>query len=341
MMLLVVGLVISIYTSVVGAQMVRPPAFMGGVPGLAQMRAGQMQRHQLRTLLYREALDELRQNPRAADLPVCDVGKNLYRVSSGDAVCLYPLDVDVEETAEVEDREAPRKLALLIGNSLYPRPIPELDTPVADIEAIGNILRNRFGFKVTMVKDGTKRKIIDSFNKMAREVRAQDSIVLLYAGHGYLLDKTGQGYWIPVDASVTSAEGWISNSDISHLLSAIRSRQLLLVSDSCFSGTLAEKYQMHRVSGLTADEIMKKKRSVMVLASGGDEPVSDQGREGHSIFAWHLIQSLKMMDGITSGSDVWRTIYQQVRKEYPQEPQYGAVLSAGHSRGGEYFFTAQ
>ena len=98
---------------------------------------------------------------------------------------------------------------------------------------------------------------------------------------------------------------------------------------------------MHRVSGLTADEIMKKKRSVMVLASGGDEPVSDQGREGHSIFAWHLIQSLKMMDGITSGSDVWRTIYQQVRKEYPQEPQYGAVLSAGHSRGGEYFFTAQ
>jgi hypothetical protein len=52
------------------AQM-RPPPFMGGVPGLNQMRALDMQRHQARTLLYREALEELRRNPAAADVPEC------------------------------------------------------------------------------------------------------------------------------------------------------------------------------------------------------------------------------------------------------------------------------
>ena len=50
---------------------VRPPPFAGGIPGVSQMRAIEMQRHQVRTLLYREALEELRKNPRAADVPEC------------------------------------------------------------------------------------------------------------------------------------------------------------------------------------------------------------------------------------------------------------------------------
>jgi hypothetical protein len=43
--------------------------FMGGPPGFAQFQAMTMQRHQARTLLYREALEELRKNPAAADVP--------------------------------------------------------------------------------------------------------------------------------------------------------------------------------------------------------------------------------------------------------------------------------
>ena len=39
----------------------------------------------------------------------------------------------------------------------------------------------------------------------------------------------------------------------------------------------------------TADDILMK-RSVVVLSSGGDEPVSDEGKDGHSIFAWNLAE---------------------------------------------------
>ena len=64
------------------AQVFRPPPFISGVPGKAQMQAVEMQRHQARTLLYREAIEELRRNPAIVDIREC--------VDGGDdqSVCL-------------------------------------------------------------------------------------------------------------------------------------------------------------------------------------------------------------------------------------------------------------
>ncbi len=80
------------------------------------------------------------------------------------------------------------------------------------------------------------------------------------------------------------------------------------------------------------EEILAK-RSVVAMSSGGDEPVADEGREGHSIFAWFLMQALH-------GVDKWKTslsIFEQVRRDvsevYPQQAHIGAVPSAGHVHG--------
>lgn len=116
--------------------------------------------------------------------------------------------------------------------------------------------------------------------------RSADSVFVYYAGHGYQMDDTGMGYWIPVDGSVKTAAQWISNTDISRLLGAIPARQLMLVSDSCFSGTLAREHNPE-IAAVTPGEVLRK-RSVLVLSSGGEEPVSDEGKDGHSIFAWHF-----------------------------------------------------
>jgi hypothetical protein len=53
------------------AQGVSMPPFMGGVPGANQWQAITQQRHLSRTLLYQEALEELRRNPRAAEIGDC------------------------------------------------------------------------------------------------------------------------------------------------------------------------------------------------------------------------------------------------------------------------------
>jgi len=56
-----------------------------------------------------------------------------------------------------------------------------------------------------------------------------------------LVEKTGRGYWIPAKASADNPAEWISNTDIGRALEAISAKQLLLVSDSCYSGTLTRE----------------------------------------------------------------------------------------------------
>ncbi|MBS1198964.1 MAG: filamentous hemagglutinin family outer membrane protein [Proteobacteria bacterium] len=376
--------------SAMAQMMMRPPAFAGGIPGRASMDAIFMQRHQARTLLYREALEELRKNPQAADLPICGAGisgpclatdKSVQATppTVGASVAKPALPVDTPPVAVVPAKkpavsaptvvpkavpEAPtisaqapekpseetvvkkvapptpkegRRIALLFGNNDYATPIPPLETPIADVSEIAAVLTKRFGFSTQVIKNAGQAKIIEELNRVAATVGPEDSVLLFYAGHGYLMDDIGMGFWIPVDASVKTAKGWISNKDISKLLGAIPAHQLILISDSCFSGTLTKEQKVAE-GALASPETLSQRRSVVVLSSGGDEPVSDEGKDGHSIFAWNLIRELKGMGALTPGVRVWKTVHGEVKKDYPQEPQYGAVVSAGHVAGGDYLF---
>lgn len=351
----------------VHAQMIRPPAFMGGIPGMGQFQAIQMQRHQARTLLYREALEELRKNPAAADVPECPAGQSpkggncLARPEPVAAVVPAPVAALIvppvaaatpvapavstpqpaAQAPVVPVAEAPvrRRFAILVGNNAYAAPIPPLETPIADVSKIADVLRARFGFETRIVPDAGKAKIIEALNDMALEAKPDDSVLLFYAGHGYLMEDIKMGYWIPVDASVKTAQGWISNSDISKLLAAIRARQLILISDSCYSGSLTKEQKVTQGRELKAEEVLKQ-RSVLVFSSGADEPVSDEGKEGHSIFAWNLIKTLQASGSLTPGAQIWNVVSKDVSKEYPQQPQYGAVVSAGHVEGGDFLFQA-
>lgn len=343
------------------AQMIRPPAFMGGIPGASQFQAIQMQRHQARTLLYREALEELRKNPAAADVPECEAGQSpkggrclarpepaatvspptvpVSAPKPGVQAAAVPAPVVAPPPVSVAEAPVRRRFAMLVGNNAYANPIPPLETPIADVSKIADVLRTRFGFETRIVSDAGKAKIIEALNDIAAEAKPDDSVLLMYAGHGYLMEDIKMGYWIPVDASVKTAQGWISNSDISKLLSAIRARQLILISDSCYSGSLTKEQKLTQGKAIKAEEILKQ-RSVMVFSSGADEPVSDEGKDGHSIFAWNLIKTLQSTGSLTPGVQVWSVVSKDVTKEYPQQPQYGAVVSAGHAEGGDFLFPA-
>lgn len=388
-------LTLALITNTAEAQF-RPPAFAGGIPGMAQFQAIQMQRHQARTLLYREALEELRKNPAAADVPECAPGQipqgslclarpdpvpavtvstitpaptllavapqspppSVLAAASTPASAIVssapvkpepsapiaqPVAMETQTTPKPSPAAPPaperRRLAVLFGNNDYAPPIPGLETPIADVEKIASTLRTRFGYDARVIKNASKSQIIEALNGMATKATQEDSVLLFYAGHGYLMEDTNMGFWIPIDGSVKTAANWVSNKDISKLLAAIPARQLILVSDSCFSGSLTREQKVDYKGTLKPEEVLRK-RSVLVFSSGGDEPVSDEGKEGHSIFAWSLIKTLDEATGTTPGQEVWRTVRGKVTKDYPQEPQYGAVLSAGHSEGGEYLFQA-
>ena len=191
----------------------------------------------------------------------------------------------------------------MIGNNDYDDPEklwPSLKTAVADAEAVANILKTDYGFaEITLLKNATRRDIVKAFNNLAKTAQDSDSVLIYYAGHGYLNEDTKEGFWIPVDAEGREDSTFVRNSTIKVKLGVIadKARHVLLVSDSCFSGALLREGNR----GMSLDQKneryyqkVAKKKSVQILAAGGLEFVDDNYKgAGHSPFTYYLLQSLK------------------------------------------------
>lgn len=285
--------------------------------------------HEARTQLFSNAISQLVKNSKAADIPDC--------ATNGSELCIEGTR-SLFLAQETYIPVVKRKIALLIGNNTYRSPIPDLETAVNDVSAIGAQLRDNLGYETKVIENADRKGIVDALNDLIRNTDRDDSVMVMYAGHGYLDEDTQAGYWIPTDADQTSPDKWISNDTIARALANIPAKQVMLVSDSCYSGTLTKEGKITETIGVSRAQTLTR-RSVLALSSGGDEPVSDEGYDNHSIFAWNMIRSLKGMQGETSGQQLHAVIKSAVTKEFPQEPQYGTVVSAGHVEGGEYLFT--
>jgi hypothetical protein len=283
-----------------------------------------------------KAVSILESNPAAADLKPCG-GAQL----AGDCIALRP-PAPVRRTVPaptlVHLPAIERKVALLIGVGDYRGSIPKLNSPLKDIQEIGKLYREQFGYEVRTLPNADKATIIRELNRLILETGANDSVTVFYAGHGQVVEKTGRGYWIPGRASADDPSQWISNQDIGRALENIPARQVLLVSDSCYSGTLTRDAKVQKAEVLADPAAVLARRSVTVLSSGGEEPVADAGKDGHSVFAWHFMQSLKNVQQWSNGVDVYERLASDVKQDFPQEPQYGEAIGSGHQRGGDFLF---
>jgi filamentous hemagglutinin family protein len=232
-----------------------------------------------------------------------------------------------------------RKIAVLIGvdNYLDGR-IPKLANAVSDVRAVSSTLAQSLGYETVVLENPGKATIFRTLNQLAAQVGPNDSVVVYYAGHGERVEKTGLGYWQPADADASRPETWISNADIDRLLRQLPAQQLAMVSDSCYSGSLVSGERI-RGAATTADAAsLLNKRAVAVMTSGGNEPVFDSGLNGHSPFAWNLMQSLQQVGGWKPGSNLFEQVRFAVARKLPQRPQYGASRGGGHEPGADYLF---
>ena len=139
------------------------------------------------------------------------------------------------------------------------------------------------------------------------------------------------------DALVMVDGGVRSGLDIARMIAAIGAKQVMLVSDSCYSGTLAGRERVQVAQASDAGDLLKR-RAAVVMSSGGEEPVADEGRQGHSVFAWHFMQALQGLDQWQIGGSLYERVRAAVLRDFPQTPQYGASRSAGHQGNTDYLF---
>lgn len=240
--------------------------------------------------------------------------------------------------------------ALIIGNNNYAE-YPKLETALNDANAMEKILREKFGFKTTLLTNATRYDMLAALNKLREELTAEDNLLIYYAGHGEVDETSNRGFWLPVDAKQDDPRTWISNVSISDILNTIKSNHVMVVADSCYAGTLSVA-ALPRVDESISDDMqrewiaaMLKARARMVLTSGGVAPVMDGGGDGHSLFARAFLETLRNSSGLVDGHTIYRDVLTRVQARAKQlntrqTPEYAPARYAGHE-AGEFFFNGR
>ena len=232
-----------------------------------------------------------------------------------------------------------RYFALVIGNNAY-QYISKLDTAVADAEAVAATLRSDYGFEVTLLLDATRYDITAAISKLRRQLTETDNLLIYYAGHGVVDDEADAGFWLPVDAEPDIESNWIANTFLSRNLKAMTAKHVMVVADSCYSGTLTRNVPTGVRSGRerkTWLQRMATKRTRTALVSGGLEPVMDGGGGGHSVFAKAFLDALADNPDVMDGQSLFARIQRPVVVNSQQTPEYNDIRRTGHD-GGDFLF---
>ncbi|MDD9929331.1 MAG: caspase family protein [Rhodospirillaceae bacterium] len=225
--------------------------------------------------------------------------------------------------------------ALVIGINHYEK-LPTLKTAVADARAVADTLKTKYGFGVQLLENPSRDDIIDAFDELRETLTEDDNLIIYYAGHGWLDKQSGRGYWLPVDAQQDRRSRWLANSSLTDTLQATFAKHVMVVADSCYSGTLTRSI---KVPERRTDYIahMAEKRTRVVLSSGGLEPVTDAGGGDHSVFAAQFLKALDENEGVMDGTQLFEKIRHTVVLNADQTPEYSDIRKAGHE-GGDFLF---
>jgi len=231
--------------------------------------------------------------------------------------------------------------ALVIGINDY-RHLPRLRTAVNDARAVGRVLREQYGFNTQLLIDPDRDAMLEAFDAIRRKVDADDHLLIYYAGHGIFDESVDKAYWLPADADAHSDIRWLIVDRITTTVRRMPAKHVLIVADSCYSGTLTRNIsvqastvgQFNRYLGT-----MFEKASRTLIASGGNEPVSDGGGSGHSVFAQAFLEALKNpgLQAFTAEQLFRDHIKERVAGFSQQIPEYKVIQDSGHE-GGDFVF---
>jgi TPR repeat protein/uncharacterized caspase-like protein len=298
--------------------------------------------------VFRTTLD-LSQGPMELRLTATDTQGNQTSVSfSAVAGAATP----VRNTSLLPDHgvQSGQYRALVIANQNYQH-WERLDTPLRDAQDLKQLLERRYGFKVTLLADATRREMFTALNTLRSQLGSNDNLLVFYAGHGDIDPVTQRGYWVPVDGERRNRSNWMSVLDVTDQLNALPARQVLVVADSCYSGTMARTALAASDADLApgrrwdALRAMGRLRARVALTSGGLEPVVDGGAGQNSLFAKSLLDVLNAVNEPIEARRVHEELaarfsLRATRLRIQQKPEYAPIRFAGHE-AGDFLFVPQ
>lgn len=308
------------------------------------------------------ALDE-KGARNAFDFTLVGPKSNASSISAGAAVTA-PSDARAWPTG----LKTGKRWLLAIGNQNYQH-YPDLAASIDDAEALADVLAKNYGFQAKVLRDASKLDVLLALDEIRRTAGADDDVVVYFAGHGELTTSAGHGElttsaghgeltksaghgeltgatgaWVPSDGALKQANTWLPNKVVSDMLATMPARNVLVLADSCYAGTLtAAAVPRASASFGGGDWAAWAKasgagRSRMALTSGGVRPVFDAKAGGSSLFSAALLKVLRRNHGVLEA----QTLYQEssdllaltsASDQLTDLPTFAPIAFAGHERG--------
>ncbi len=238
--------------------------------------------------------------------------------------------------------------AVVVGIDEYAHG-PKLGHAVADARAMEKLLIETYRFKpenvVTLLnQSATRERILSAFgDRLAdpQRVAREDRALLFFAGHTTtrrLASGRESGYLIPVEADAANIHGQaISLVSLQEAAEAIPAKHVLFIVDACLGGlTFTRTTPMPR----TLSEFARRSARQTLSACGSDQTLADSGPDGHSMFAWTMLQALAGRgdldnDGVILASELAAYATPILSGLTGQKPVFGTLAGGG---GGEFLF---
>lgn len=229
-------------------------------------------------------------------------------------------------------------LGIGINNYKY---FPNLNNAVKDVEDLKALLEERYDIDTSLTllnEEANYKNITKTFERLRKEVKSSHKLLIYYSGHGHLeqYGEDSKGFWVPTDAEKGDTHQYFRNSTLKDYLEGINALHTLLISDSCFSGSLFMRGLKRTTSAI---EEWSTIRSRWGISSGRhDEEVYDGEPGTNSPFASSILHVLRENNKLQFNvGKLVDQVAEMTRAKYRQLPEGSPLYGVGH-QGGQYIF---
>jgi len=227
-----------------------------------------------------------------------------------------------------QEMQEEQRVALVIGNSSYQRPLSVLNNTINDARAIKNILSGR-GFDVIYREDISKRDFSNVLEEFYQKLGRGGVGLLYFSGHG--LESSGQNYLIPTDAKIRAKSDTefeaIALNKITKRMQSMGNRLNIVILDACRNDPFARSVGE---GGLAKAEPIGL---FVSYATGAGKVASDGVMGENGLFTKYLIEY--MQQPLTL-----QKVFQKTRKSVysaSSKSQFPAIYD--QTINGDFYFT--
>ncbi|HYL25668.1 MAG TPA: caspase family protein, partial [Burkholderiales bacterium] len=236
------------------------------------------------------------------------------------------------------------KRALLVGINNYAA-VPRLQGSVNDVETMRQVLVSRWGFaerNITVLTDerATRAAIMAALDRLVKEAGPDDIVYFHFSGHGSQVKDLNGDEDDGLDETIIPQDGRVGDvrdivdDELDEIFARLKARSVLIVLDSCHSGTatrstdirtrsvpqdtriaIYEAYEKSKVSTRAVVPVMESHFVVFAGAADNQEALDGpvDGRF-HGFFTYALARSMGNSPLNASAREVFRGVEQEMRK---------------------------